>query len=391
MAKTLTNLYHDILNDTQTINRELIGTLGAVTRDMSLAQGAVDINGSGATIVRSLEVGKATAGDLVPEQEITTTNTDVMRSKEYKLEKARKIQFTWTGEEQSLLATGNFTMELQLRKQIMQAQRALANEMEAYISDKALVAGYLAAHKAGSVLFDPNNSGEDTAEVGRLMDDNGTSRMDRVMVIGTAEAKTLRTDGILRQVNTSGTDATLREGAILRDNGFEFFESAARPTLATSTAAGMTLANNQVAGDTDLELAAGNGAAIPAGTIITVGSYNYIVAEDLAAANAGEIIKIEQYEGLKEGATAGDAVAVLADAEKRVLCFTPDAIHFASRVPYRVNGSDKADSVIMVQDEKSGLAFAISQYQGSLQTTFRVEVVYGGAVVNGHNLIHLAG
>lgn len=386
----LINQVPEILQDTQEINRELVGTLAAVTTDMTLAQGAIAMNGNPGTKIQTHEVGKVTSSALEAEQEITPAGANVVKSKEYELEVASKVDFTWQGMTQVALSQG-LGLELALRKQIYQAQRQIVNEMEAYATDKFMKQAYLAVTKAGSELFDPNNSGEDATAMFKLMDDNGQQSYDRRIVLGTREARTLKLDPIIRQANTSGQTDVLRRGMLIDVDGFQFYQSAARPTHTAGTATGLTLANNQIAGDTDLELGAGDGGTIKKGDIITLGNYKYVVQDDVLAANAGAIVKIEQYEGLKESATAGDALTIDTTNNIRCLAFTPEACHFATRLPARLNGRDKAISVITVQDEKSGLAFEIAEYPGVLMSTFRVSAIYGGHAVNAHNLHLLAG
>jgi hypothetical protein len=111
-----------------------------------------------------------------------------------------------------------------LRDQAAQAMRSLTNEVES-----ALAANYVSGSRAygttGTTPF-ATNTGE-TAQLRKILDDNGAPRTDRQLVLDTSAGAALRTLGQLTKVNEAGTDSVQRRGELINLNDFSIREEKA--------------------------------------------------------------------------------------------------------------------------------------------------------------------
>ncbi|MBM7065931.1 P22 coat - protein 5 family protein, partial [Neisseria elongata] len=159
-----------------------------------------------------------------------------------------------------------------------QGLRGLVNLIEIDIATEA----YLNASRAFGSAATPfqTNMGE-TAQIKKILDDNGAPGSDRSLIIDTSAGAALRTLSNLTRVNEAGTTMTLRDGELLNLNGLSLKESAGVRSPVVGTMAGSTTNTTGYAvGARVITLAAAGTGSILAGDVITfAGDANkYVVA-----------------------------------------------------------------------------------------------------------------
>ena len=263
MANTLTSLIPDAFAAMDVVSRELVGFIPGISRDTSADR--VAINQS----LRIPVVGANTAGlDITPAMAFPARADQTVANVALTITKQRAYPFSWTNEERYSLNQGPGVLTIN-QGQIAQAMRAAVNEMESDIAVAANLGGSRAYGTAGTTAF-ATNLGE-SAQIKKILDDNGAPGVDRSLVVNTSAGAALRT--LLNNplnANTSLSGDMTRQGVILGVNGFNFRESA---QVVTSTAGAMASATSTSAaftvGQTAIPLATAGTGVVAAGDIIT--------------------------------------------------------------------------------------------------------------------------
>lgn len=308
---------------------------------------------------------------------------------EIKITKARAVPFRWNGEEQKGINTGPGYANIR-RDQIVQAMRTLTNEVE---SD--LGGSYAAASRAvgtsGTTPFASDLS--DTANVLKVLLDNGSPNADLSMVINTAAGAKMRTLTQLTKANEAADNSLLRQGVLLDVHGFAIRESAAVKSPSVGTAASATTDTSGYAvGATSITLAATGTGTILAGDVITFAgdTANQYVVESGAAAVPGATIKIAA-PGLQK-AIPGSAKAVTVVATgARNMAFQRNAIVLVARAPALPEEGDMADDRMVVTDPRSGLSFEVSMYRQYRQVRYELALAWGSKVIKPEHTALLLG
>ena len=366
---TLTRLIPDLYAGIDVVSRELVGFIPSVTRNVSAERAAV-----GESIVfpisNTMSSGNITPSMTVPEPTDRTVGNDTIV-----ISKSKFAEFGWTGEEQRGLNNGPGALSI-VGDQFAQAIRTLTNEIESDLAVEAAINASRAWGTAGTTPF-ATNTGE-TAQVRKILDDNGCPGSDRSLVIDTTAGAALRTLSNLTRANEAGTTMTLRDGELLNLNGLSIKESAAVNSRAVGTASGATTnAAGYAVGATSITLAAAGTGTILAGDIITfAGDTNRYVVKTGAAAVSGATIVL-QGPGLRVAIPASTtAITVVARATRNV-AFTRSAMQLVARAPALPNGSDAAIDRYMLTDPRSGLSFEVSVYQGYRKIRAEVALAWG--------------
>ena len=97
--------------------------------------------------------------------------------------------------------------------QIAQAFRVLVNEMENDVCDALAQGASRATGTAGTTPFASTLG--DSAQVRKILDDNGAPGSGRSLVINTSAGAALRTLGQLTKANEAGTAMTLRDLSLI--------------------------------------------------------------------------------------------------------------------------------------------------------------------------------
>lgn len=382
MANTLTGLIPTIYEAADVVSRELTGFIPAVTLNAS-----ADMAAKGQTISYPVTAAE-TAADIAaaatgPDPADTTVSPGTMS-----ISKERSATFYWTGNDQ--IGVGDLYNTI-LRDQFAQSMRVLVNEIET-----DLAALYKAASRAygtaGTTPFGSNLG--DSAQVLKILLDNGAPSSDLQLVINTSAGASLRTLAQLTKANEAGNDSLLRQGVLLDLHGFKIRESAqvADHTKGTGASYAVDLTAGYSAGSTTIHVDTGTG-TILAGDILTnaatgVDSNKYVVTTGFAGDGDGDVVLAAP--GLQSAWVNNNAVSV-GNSYAANLAFSRSAIQLLTRVPAMPEGGDDADDVTVVQDPRSGLAFQVAMYRQRRRVAFEVGIAWGVKAVKPEHMAILLG
>jgi len=366
MANTLTNLIPDAYAALDVVSRELVGFIPGVTRDASTDRVAANqsvrvhqtrANSAGADITPAMAIPSA-ADQTIDNTPITITNF-------------RKFPFSWSGEEQNSVDQGPGILTVK-QDQIAQALRAAVNEIENGLADAAALGASRATGTAGTTPFASTLG--DSAQIRKILDDNGAPMSERSLVINTSAGAALRTLGQLTKANEAGNTMTLRDGELLNLHGFSVRESAQVGNATAGTGASYILDGALAVGATTITVDTGSG-TILAGDVVTIGSHKYVVATALA----GGSFTINA-PGLVAGAADNATVTVNATSARNI-AFSKDALLLATRLPIVPPEGDLAIDSEVITDPRSGLSFEIRVYPGYGMNLYEVRVAWGVKVL----------
>lgn len=389
MANTLTGLYPIMYNAMDVVSRELVGFIGAVSRDATAEMAAVN------QTVRSPVVPAMAAATITPANIAASGTDQTISYVDISISNQRKVTFNLTGEEERGLGSSNAPIAT---GRFAQAFRTLANEIETDIAELYTKASR-AYGTAGTTPFGTGDDLTDASEVLRILDDNGAPKTDRHIVLGSAAvAKLLGKQPGMFKVNEAGTEMIRRFGMMDDLFGAQFHHSGqtqahtrgtaygASPDYLTDTV-GLSPTTYQL-GSTTIHLDTGAGTHV-AGDIITfAGDNNKYVITTGKATGEGDIVIAEP--GLQ--ATLADGViAELGNSYTANMAFSRDAIQLAARVPAVPTGGDQADDRTYITDPVSGLTFEVSVYRQYRQVTYEVAICWGVKAVKPEHMALLLG
>lgn len=367
MSNTLTNLIPMLYTAADRVSRELTGFIPAVTLNSEAAAAAV---GQTVTypITGAAVIGNVTAAATGPDPADQTDGNDSMT-----ITKSRSGTFYYTGEEQ--LGLGGLYDRL-ITDKFTQQMRALTNEIEADLAALQAYAsrGY-AAHATTPVVPFASDLSE-SAQVLKILKDNGCGSSDLQLVINTTAGAKLRTLGQLTKVSEAGSDGILRQGVLLDMHGFAIRESAKIvSTTAVGNNTGTYAANGAHAvGATTITVKTGSG-TILAGDVITFSSDTTLKYVVKTGVNNGTTIVLNA-PGLMK-ALAGDETVAIVGTCARNVAFDRSAIHLLTRTPAMPAGGDSADDVMNITDPQSGLVFQVAMYRQRRRIAYEVGIAWG--------------
>jgi len=373
---TLTGLTPTIYRALDIVSREIVGFIPSVSRDASEEMAAKD------QIIRvPITPVSPLAYDITPASASPESGEQSIGSADMKITKARMVPVQWTGEEEKAL--GGVVSEI-MAQQFAQAMRKLANEVEA---DLALL--YKKASRAyGTAGVSPFASTvADSAEIRKLLTQNGAPLTDMRLVVDAVAASKLRSLTNLTHVNEAGNDSTLRNGALLNLNGLQIRESAmiASHTPGVYTTGDTTSADEPI-GETAIAVNFTAGDYV-AGDVVWFGTdteHKYVVA------SVGTNVLNIASPGLKAAVASGSSV-VQADAFTPNLAFDFNAIKLLARQPAMPSGGDSADDVMVVTDPVSGLPFQIALYKQYRAKHYEIGLAWGCELIKPEHSIILLG
>lgn len=375
MANTLSNLIPDVYAALDVVSRELVGALPGVTRDAR-----ADRIASNQTL-RVAQTPTNTTASYTPSMAVPSAIDQTIGNAALTLSKNKYAGFSWTGEEEYSMDQGPGILTIR-QGQIAQAFRALVNEMENDVCDAIAAGASRATGTAGTTPFASTLG--DSAQVRKILDDNGAPTSGRSLVIDTASGAALRTLGQLTKANESGTQMTLRDGELLNLHGFSVRESAQINDATAGTGASYLLNGALAVGATTVTVDTGSG-TILAGDIVTIGSHKYVVATALSGGsftiNAPGIV-----------AAAADNAAVTVNAtSKRNIAFSSDAIVLATRLPVFPSQGDLAIDNEIITDPRTGISFDLRVYPGDGMVLYRLHALWGWKVTKPNHAALLLG
>lgn len=366
MANTLSNLIPDVYAALDVVSRELVGALPGVTRDAR-----ADRLASNQTL-RIAQTPTNTTSSFTPSMAVPSAVDQTIGNAALTLTKNKYAAFSWTGEEQYSVDQGPGFLTIQ-QGQIAQAFRVLVNEMENDVCDALAQGASRAFGTAGTTPFASTLG--DSAQVRKILDDNGAPSSARSLVINTSAGAALRTLGQLTKANESGTSMTLRDGELLNLHGFSVRESA-QINDATAGSGASYLINNgggYAIGATTIAVDTGTG-TILAGDIVTIAGNKYVVATALSGGsftiNAPGLVT----------AVADNAAITVNATSARNLAFSSDAIVLATRLPIFPSAGDLAIDNEIITDPRTGISFDLRVYPGDGMVLYRIHALWGWKV-----------
>lgn len=242
--------------------------------------------------------------------------------------------------------------------------------MENDVCDALALGASRATGTAGTTPFASNLG--DSAQIRKILDDNGAPASSRSLVINTSAGAALRTLGQLTKANESGNTMTLRDGELLNLQGFSVRESAQINDATAGTGSGYLInnASGYAIGSTSLTLDTGTG-TILAGDIITIGSNKYVVATALAS----NVVVINT-PGLVAAVADNAAVTVNATSARNI-AFSSDALILATRLPMFPAQGDLAIDNEIITDPRTGISFDLRVYPGDGMVLYRIHALWG--------------
>ncbi|MGO4449105.1 hypothetical protein AB4Y96_09275 [Phyllobacterium sp. TAF24] len=381
---TITGLFPTLYNALDVVSRELVGFIPAVSSDMTFERAAV-----GQTVMSPVAPASV-ATDITPGVTPPDDGDQTIGNVQMTITKARRVPVRWNGEQKLALDNNGASYNIILRDQFAQAMRTLVNEVE---SD--LAALHINASRAygtpGTTPFATNLA--DTAQVRKILSDNGAPLSDLQMVIDTSAGANMRTLTQLSKANEAADTSLLRRGVLLDVHGFAIRESGQVKTATAGTgAAATTNAVGSAVGATVITLAsAGTGTFIQGDVITFAGdATKYLVAVgDADVSNGGTITLAAP--GLRKAIPAAATAITIAAASARSLGFARSAIALATRAPALPDQGDLARDRTLVTDPESGLTFEVAMYPQYRQMQYEVSLAWGVKAVKPEHMAALLG
>ena len=374
MANDLNGLIPTIYNALDTVSRELVGLIPAVSSDMTFERAAKGQK------VKSPVTSGATATDITPDVTPPDDGDQNVGSIEMEITKARRVPVRWNGEEKRGLDNNGASYNVILRDQFAQGMRTLVNEVEA-----DLAALHLKASRAvGTAGTTPFASGlGDTAQALKLLKDNGAPASDVQMVIETTAGANMRTLAQLNKANEANDDSLLRRGVLLDVHGFAIRESAQIKSHTAGTGAlATTDATGYAVGAKEITLAsAGTGTILIGDAISFAGDPNkyIVVAGDTDVSNGGKVTIAAP--GLRKAIPAAATAITVTAGSVRNMVFPRSAIALATRAPALPQQGDSAVDRTIITDPVSGLSFEVSVYAQYRQVQYEIALAWGCAAL----------
>ena len=382
-ANTLTGLIPDLYAGLDVVSRELVGFIPSVTRNASAERAAVGQNVS-YHIAPSLASANVVPAMVVPEPTDRTIGVGQLQ-----ITKAKLVEFGFVGEEQKGLNTGPGYLSVQADL-FAQALRTLTNEIEVDLATTAYLGASRAFGAAGTTPF-ASNVGE-SAQIRKILDDNGAPASGRSLIIDTTAGANLRTLAQLTKANEAGTTMGLRDGELLNLNGLGIKESAGTQRPAIGTEASATTDNAGYAiGATVITLAAVGTGTVLAGDVLTfAGDTNKYIIDTGVGAVSGGVITLAA-PGLKVAIPASTTAITVVAATTRNIAFSQNAIHLVARAPALPQEGDSALDSFMLVDPRSGLPFEVRLYAGYRKIRAEVAMAWGTGAVKTEHIAALLG
>lgn len=385
-ANTLTGVIGSLYAGLDVVSRELVGFLPSVSRDASMERAAV-----GQTVTFHV-APPATVGNVTPAMAVPEPTDQTIGSGTMTITKARQTSFGWTGEEQRALNGVNASGRLDVQADLFaQGLRGLVNEFEGDVAAAAAAGASRATGTAGTTPFASGVG--DTAQLKKILDDNGAPQTNRSLIINTSAGAALRTNTQLTKANESGTIMTLRDGALLDMHGFAIKETGQAVSHTAGTAASSTTNNAGYAiGATTITLASAGTGTFTAGDVVSfAGDPNLyvIVTGDADVSNGGTIVL--QAPGLMVAIPASATAITRRATYAANVGFSPDAIVIGARQPALPDEGDLAMDRMALTDPRSGITFEISLYPGYRKIRAEVALAWGVKVIKPAHIALLMG
>ncbi|MGV2880694.1 P22 coat - protein 5 family protein [Pantoea vagans] len=366
MANTLTQLIPDLYQSLDIVSRELCGFIPSITLDASAERAALN------QPIRIPLTPASQAEDVKPGQLPPDDGDQDIGNVPLAITKSRMVPFRWEGEQQKGIKSGPGYHGIR-RDQVTQAMRTLVNEIEADLGQLFRRASR-AAGEAGKTPF--KDTLTDTAQVRKILTDNGAPLSDLQCVIDTTAGAALRTMAQLTKANEAGTTALRAQGTLLELHGFTLRESAGVAQNTGAKTEKLTVGGDLAAGETIISLAKGADGKtdevgnVSPGALVVLGKHKYVVAKTSA-----EGIHIFA-PGLREEVKAATKFDVISEFIAN-FAFSRSALVLATRAPALPEEGDMADDRIMITDPRTNMSFEVSMYKQYRRVRYEIAAAWG--------------
>lgn len=379
MSNTLNNLTPDLYAALDTVSRELVGFTPAVTLDASVARAA-----KGQT-VRSPIAPAVEATDITPAVTPPDDGDQVIGNNVITISKSRRVPVRWNGEEQRGVNSGPGYRNI-LQDQFAQAMRTLTNEVESDLASLVINASR-AFGTAGVTPFASDLS--DTAELRKILVDNGAPISDLQLVIDTSAGAKMRTLTQLSNVSEAGDDSLLRQGILLDVHGMKIRESAQIKQVVKGTGTAYTSDTAGYAiGATVITLITGSGTVVVGDFVTFAGDTNKYGIEVGVSAPGAITLRAP---GLRVAIPGSATAMTIGGNFSGNLAFSRSAIVLSTRVPARPEEGDQAEDVLLITDPRSGLTFEVALYKQYRQVSYEISMAWGFAAMKDAHIAALLG
>lgn len=362
-----------------TVSREMVGFIPAVTLDPSAARAALN------QTVYAAIAPAAAAGDITPAAASPDDGDQTLGTLALTITKARRVAFRWNGEQFLTAQNGPGGQQIQTN-QIAQAIRTLVNEIEVDLG-RLYQKASRAYGTAGTTPFATAGDFTDAAEVRKILADNGAPMTDLQLVLNTTAGAKFR--GKQAQWQTTGNTGFQESGVFERLHGLSLRESAgvANHTKGTGTSYQLNNAAGYAAGSTTVAVDTGSG-TIVAGDVFTNSqsgrdANKYVVGTALSAGSLAL-----NAPGIQKAWVDDDTVAV-GNSYAANLAFSRSAIILATRTPALPPEGDIAVDRMQITDPMSLLTFELSMYPQYKQMQYELAIVWGATAKPEHCAILL--
>lgn len=365
MANTLTQLIPDLYQSLDIVSRELCGFIPSITLDPSAERAALN------QPIRIPLTPASKGEDVKPGQLPPDDGDQDIGNVQLAITKSRMVPFRWEGEQQKGIKSGPGYHGIR-RDQVTQAMRTLVNEIEIDLGQLFRRASR-ATGEAGKTPF--KDTLTDTAQVRKILADNGAPLSDLQCVIDTTSGAALRTMAQLTKANEAGTTALRAQGTLLELHGFTLRESAGVAQNIGAKSDKLSVGDDLDAGQTLIKLAkteanANDPDAVKPGSIVILGKHKYVVAKTSA-----DGIHIHA-PGLREDVKKGAKIEAVSEFIAN-FAFSRSAIILATRAPALPEEGDMADDRIMITDPRTNMSFEVSMYKQYRRVRYEIAAAWG--------------
>lgn len=367
MANVLTNLIPSLYAGLDIVSRELVGFIPAVTRDATADRAAVG------QAVRVHAAPAANVSNVAPAMSVPEPTDQTVSDKSIVITKSRTAEFGFVGEEVLGLNNNGAGFSAVQADMFAQAVRALVNEVESDLAAAAYQGASRAYGTAGTTPFATDT--KDSAQVRKILDDNGAPLSDRSLVVSTSAGANMRTLLGINANRPSEDTMTMRQGSLIDLHGMVIAESGQAKTHTKGTGSAYTTNTAGYAvGATAITLITGTGTVLAGDVVTFAGDTNkYVVEAGVAAAG---VITLAA-PGLRQAIPASAVALTVGNTYEAGVSFSRNAIVLAARAPALPDGGDAAVDRFLMIDPRSGLPLEVSVYAGYRKQRFDVALAWG--------------